>query len=102
MKPKKDFLIGGAIVFVVSVILIFLGGVLGYLTIAAYMVYLLAMVGLTARLARSRNRFHRILAYVFCLPLILIPRDVKNAIRKLEEDEKIPQKKIQTSSVGNV
>jgi hypothetical protein len=91
MKPRKDFVIGGAIVFVVSFVLIFLGGALGFLTIAAYVVYLVAMVSLTARLACSKNRFYRILAYVLCLPLILIPRDVRNAIRKLEEDEKIPQ-----------
>jgi hypothetical protein len=69
MKPKEDFVIGGAIVFVVSVILIFLGGVLGYLTIVAYVVYLLTMVTLTARLARSKKRFYRILAYILCLPL---------------------------------
>jgi hypothetical protein len=91
MKPKEDFVIGGAIVFVVSVILIFLGGVLGYLTIVAYVVYLLTMVTLTARLARSKKRFYRILAYILCLPLMLIPSDVKNTIRKLEENEKISQ-----------
>ncbi len=91
MKQKKDFVIGGTIVFVVSFVLIFLGGVLGFLTIAAYLVYLVAVVNITARLACSKKRFYRILAYILCLPLMLIPSDVKNAIRKLEEDEKISQ-----------
>jgi hypothetical protein len=91
MKQKKYFVIGGIIVFVASVSLIYLGGILGYLTIVAYIVYLLTMVTLTARLARSKKRFYRILAYILCLPLMLIPSDVKNAIHKLEEDEKISQ-----------
>ncbi len=91
MKPRKDFVIGGAIVFVGSFVLILLGGVLGFLTIAAYVVYLVAMVSLTVKLACSKKRSYRFLAYLLCLPLILIPRDVRNAIRKLEEDEKISQ-----------
>lgn len=87
IKDRKEFIVGFIALLLGSAAIIHWRGLPDYVGLLAGSLVALATARIIASLACSEDRATRILAYVLCWRLLLIPRDAKRSIQALLDAE---------------